>query len=165
MENQLFLAPGRSPQLEQGFSLVEVVLALGIAATALVVLIGLLPVGLQSNRESREESLAINAIHAMVADLKTSPRGSNSVAFDLPAIPVMGVVSSNSVERFLRDDLSLASSANEPGARFAVRATRQASPADDWSPIVYHFRVFWPAPAMNGGSARSSESIVSFPRP
>src|SRR5207248_1091899 len=41
-----------------GFSLIEVALALGVAAFALVAIIGLIPVGLNSNQASSEQTAA-----------------------------------------------------------------------------------------------------------
>lgn len=55
------------------FSLVEVTLALGIAAFALVTIFGLLPIGLNSNRASIGETAATNVVSAIVADLRMAP--------------------------------------------------------------------------------------------
>ena len=50
------------------FSLVEVVLAMGIIAFALIIMVGLLPVGLKSNSDSMVESQAVNLMQALIAD-------------------------------------------------------------------------------------------------
>jgi Tfp pilus assembly protein PilV len=55
------------------FSLVEVALALGIAAIALVAIIGLIPVGLNSNQASSEQTAAAGLAAAIVADLQATP--------------------------------------------------------------------------------------------
>jgi Tfp pilus assembly protein PilV len=56
-----------------GFSLVEVALALGIAAIALVAIIGLIPVGLNNNQTSSGQTAAAGIAAAVVADLRATP--------------------------------------------------------------------------------------------
>jgi uncharacterized protein (TIGR02598 family) len=56
------------------FSLVEVVLALGVTTFCLVALIGLLSVGLTSNRGTIEQAGATAVLSAAVADLYATPR-------------------------------------------------------------------------------------------
>jgi len=63
-----------------GFSLVEVGLALGIAAFALFAIFGLLPVGIASNQSSVRQTEALNLATGIIEDLRqtgdaaTSPR-------------------------------------------------------------------------------------------
>jgi len=56
------------------FSLVEVTLALGVAAICLVALFGLMPVGVQTNRNATSQTRATNIIAAVVADLRTTTK-------------------------------------------------------------------------------------------
>ena len=56
-----------------GFSLVEVALALGIAAFALVAIMGLIPVGLNSNQASSEQTVAAGLAAGIAVDLRTTP--------------------------------------------------------------------------------------------
>ena len=55
------------------FSLVEVVLALGVAAFCLIAVVGLMPVGVQTNRNAAFQTAATNIMAAIVADLRTTP--------------------------------------------------------------------------------------------
>jgi uncharacterized protein (TIGR02598 family) len=55
------------------FSLVEVTLALGVAAFALVAVFGLLPLGLNSDQASIEQSAATNIATEIAADLRQAP--------------------------------------------------------------------------------------------
>ena len=61
------------------FSLVEVALALGVAAVSLLVIFSLLPIGLQTNQRSIEQTVSADILSAVAADLRatpvTSPRG------------------------------------------------------------------------------------------
>jgi len=54
------------------FSLVEVTLALGVAAFCLIAVFGLLPVGLQTNRNATSQTVATNVIAFVVADLRAN---------------------------------------------------------------------------------------------
>jgi len=54
------------------FSLVEVTLALGVAAFCLIAVFGLIPVGLQTNRNSTSQTAATNIIAFVVADLRAN---------------------------------------------------------------------------------------------
>jgi len=55
------------------FSLVEVVLALGVASFCLIAILGLMPVGVQTNRNATSQTAATNLMAAIVADLRTTP--------------------------------------------------------------------------------------------
>ena len=58
----------------QAFSLVEVTLALGIAAFCLLAVFGLMPIGVQTNRNATSQSAAANIMAAVIADLRATPR-------------------------------------------------------------------------------------------
>ena len=55
------------------FSLLEVVLALGVAGFCLVAVLGLLPVGVQTNRNASSQTAVSNIIAIVVSDLRTTP--------------------------------------------------------------------------------------------
>jgi uncharacterized protein (TIGR02598 family) len=56
-----------------GFSLVEIVLALGVVAFCLIAVVGLMPVGVQINRNASSQTAATNIMATIVADLRTTP--------------------------------------------------------------------------------------------
>jgi uncharacterized protein (TIGR02598 family) len=60
------------------FSLVEVTLALGIAAFCLIAVFGLMPVGVQTNRNATSQTAAGNIIAAVVCDLRATPKNATS---------------------------------------------------------------------------------------
>jgi uncharacterized protein (TIGR02598 family) len=60
------------------FSLVEVTLALGIAAFCLIAVFGLMPVGVQANRNATSQTAATNIIAAVIADLRATPKNSTT---------------------------------------------------------------------------------------
>lgn len=61
-----------------GFSLVELTLALGVAAFCLIGVFGLVPVGVQTNRNATSQTAATNILSSVVSDLRASPAGQGS---------------------------------------------------------------------------------------
>jgi uncharacterized protein (TIGR02598 family) len=60
------------------FSLVEVTLALGIAAFCLIAVFGLMPVGIQINRNATSQTDATNILVSVVSDLRATSKTANS---------------------------------------------------------------------------------------
>src|SRR4029453_3243408 len=60
------------------FSLVELTLALGIAAFCLIALVGIIPVGVQTNRNATSQTAAANIMAAVIADLRATPTTTNT---------------------------------------------------------------------------------------
>jgi len=60
------------------FSLVELTLALGVAAFCLVAVFGLVPVGVQTNRSATSQTAATNILSSVVSDIRATP-GQQSV--------------------------------------------------------------------------------------
>src|SRR6266446_4189948 len=56
------------------FSLVEVTLALGIAAFCLLAVFGLMPIGVQTNRNASSQTAAANIMAAVIAALRAASR-------------------------------------------------------------------------------------------
>ena len=75
---------------QRGFSLVEVTLALGIAAFCLLVVVALLPAGILSIRDSAEATASLSFSQAVLADLRATGDpfdlvGKISIAIKQPA--------------------------------------------------------------------------------
>lgn len=74
-------------RFSSGFSLVEITLALGVAALCLLGVFALLPIGLQSNHAAVQQTLAANILEAVVADLRNTPAGSTeSPQYRIPIV-------------------------------------------------------------------------------
>ena len=70
------------------FSLVELTLALGIAAFCLIAVFGLVPVAVLTNRNATSQTAANNIIASVIADMRGTPNGvtpSAQFAINLPA--------------------------------------------------------------------------------
>ena len=65
------------------FSLVEVTLALGIAAFCLITAFALVPVAVLTNRNATSQTRATNVMAAVVADLRSSKTRSTSARFGI----------------------------------------------------------------------------------
>jgi uncharacterized protein (TIGR02598 family) len=59
-------------QFTSAFSLVELTLALGVAAFCLIAVFGLLPVGVQTNRNATSQTAATSIISSVLADIRTT---------------------------------------------------------------------------------------------
>ena len=63
----------RSLQATASFSLVEVTLALGVAGFCFIAILGLLPVGVQTNQRAISQTAATGIVSSVVADLRATP--------------------------------------------------------------------------------------------
>lgn len=141
-----------SQPAQEAFSLVEVVLALGITTFALIAILGLLPMALKSNRDTYEESRAVTLLEAMIADRKFSAASSNSLVFQIPC-----VTNATTNILYLKDDGSLTTGPDD--ARYRVTATAYPS-TNNVQPNYLHLRASWPPRA--GDSASSVEMNAAF---
>ena len=73
--NMVVFAKMRHPlRKAAGFSLVEIVIALGVAAFALVAIMGMLPMGLKTQQASIQQTTANQIISTIFADLRADIR-------------------------------------------------------------------------------------------
>lgn len=128
--------------MQRGFSLVEVTLALGIIAFALVSLMALLPLGMKTNLDSLEESQAINLVRAVIADRRLTPAKEISTRFKFSALASLDRKTSGTI--WLEEDTTTLSSASN--ARYRMDYTLYP-PAAQGQPILAFLRVQWPANA------------------
>jgi uncharacterized protein (TIGR02598 family) len=109
----------KQPPTAAGFSLVEVALALGIAAFCLISVFGLLPVGLNTNSTTLEQANAASAAESILADLRatalTNPPQDQSSPYYQLTIPAAPAASPGTMRTlFLRADGTPASSTTGP---------------------------------------------------
>lgn len=154
-----FLRRARPGIPGSGFSLIEVVLALGVLSFAILSIMALLPMGLQTNRDSYEESVGTNLIAAMVADWRAlQVGGSNTFSpiFKLPKLQastpltnVLGISETGKVT-------------NLTSSRYRV-SYRIIPPtaSDSFTPYYVSFVVSWPGQATNANSSVESIAAIS----
>jgi len=153
------------------FSLVEVVLAIGIISIGLIVIAGLLPQGLKFNHDSVEESQAVNLIQALVADRQSANLSNNSPLYNLPALTAITAQTTGTI--YVMDDM--ATTTTQPtNARYRVSYTVYPSsnlyPAATnypstsvLQPVYIDFQVSWPA--VQTQSPSSVETLATFMSP
>ena len=118
-----------------GFSLVELTLALGIAAFCLIAVFGLIPVAALTNRNATSQTRATNITAAVIADLRATPRtNSASLQFAIP-------FSTNTTRYF---DSQAQCSCDLPGSQKPNPLTRTCSSV--WNPALqprYRLTITW----------------------
>jgi uncharacterized protein (TIGR02598 family) len=148
-----------------GFSLVEVTLALGVAAISLLVIFSLLPIGLQTNQRSIEQTASADILSAVAADLRatplTSPRGraATSTQFSI-SIPAAGSTGTTTV--FFNGAGQSVSSTENPQYRVTITFPSNGSGAK--TATFADLRVTWPAAAAITNAQGSAEMFAAFDR-
>lgn len=149
---------GQLTKLTAGFSLIEVVIALGIISFALVAVIGLLPTGLNSQRQGVNQAFGVQALNDVAQGIQGISSGTNgTLRFGsvIAGVPVGQGTSSLP----LYEDGTLTNSA----------ALRRGTVFIDQKPITNSLRpvfisVAWPQTADHSGSswANSQGSVSAF---
>jgi uncharacterized protein (TIGR02598 family) len=158
----------RRSRFIEAFSLVEVVMAIGVIAIALIILFALVPVGLKSNVDSAGESQAVNVLQALISDRQASSFTNASSLYNLPAISY--VTNSSAGTLYLMED-GVTTNAQPAAARYRIDYTVYPSDSIFASatnypvaslpmPVSIDFRVSWPAAATNRNS--SVETVATF---
>ena len=105
-----------------GFSLVEVVIALGIVSFAVLAIVGMLPMALKSAQESMRETDATLIAQRIFAELKTGSGANRTLTISPKGIPQPLALSANSTNNlaFTQDGMPQAflSSTNSPQDAF-----------------------------------------------
>ena len=129
----------RRPFRSAGFSLVEVTLALGIAAFCLIALFGLLPLGVKTNQSSISQTAAAALLSSVVADLRATPKTS-------PTSRQYEITLGTQKVLYI-DGEGRAVNPADPNAspRYRLTVTFPSSPAGTFAPTFATLRVSWPA--------------------
>lgn len=148
-----------------GFSLVEVVIALGLVSFCFVGVIGLLPVGLNQQSKAVQSTRATQLAMAVASDLRSfasSQNGaSNSGRYHLPISG--GTALTNTI--FASDAMELLPSAN--GASYRVTCGQIPTGAGTLEARQIHIVVTWPAVsnATVGGRVETLVALDLFGKP
>ena len=143
------------------FSLVEVTLALGIAAFALLAIFGQLPVGLRTSRDSIAQTGAANVIAAVAEDLRAAP--STATTSSMFAINIPSNTTSTTVTLFLTEQGQYSTSLS-PNSRYRVNITFNPNSAGANAATFATVAVTWPAAAALTDAAGSAETFVAIAR-
>ena len=148
------------------FSLVEVTLALGVAAFSLLVIFSLLPVGLQTNRRSIEQTAAADILSAIAADLRaapvTTPRGNTTTSIQFGIrIPAAG--STGTTILFFNGTGQFANS-QQPDSRYRVTVRFVSDSSGSKTATLADLLVTWPAGASLTNAQGIAEMFAAFDR-
>jgi Tfp pilus assembly protein PilV len=146
----------RSIRVAAAFSLVEVTLALGIAAVCLISVIGIIPVGVKTTRDATSQTAATNIMAAVIADLRATPTTTNSsLQFGL------GFGSAGTQTRYF-DGSGMPSLSLTANSRYRSDITWSVPPTG----LRYvDVKVWWPAAAGTSDTASgSTEMFAAFDR-
>jgi uncharacterized protein (TIGR02598 family) len=138
-----------------GFSLVEVTLALGITAFCLIALIGIIPVGVKTNRDATSQTAATNIMAAVISDLRaTNPTKASSAQFGI------NYTTPPTQTRYF-DGSGTPSVSLNANSRYRLDITW--NPAPTGSRYAY-LKVWWPAAATAATASGSTEMFAAFDR-
>jgi uncharacterized protein (TIGR02598 family) len=153
------------------FSLVEVVIALGVTIFCLIALFGLLSVGLRSNQTTIEQGGASTVLSAVISDLYATPvtipsgGATNSLQFNIQ-IPANPVAAATPVTTLYFAGGSLTT--NSTAANSAYRLTVTPIPTVPTSAVrtatFLDLTVTWPASVSVANASGSVETFVSLNR-
>jgi uncharacterized protein (TIGR02598 family) len=136
------------------FSLIEVTLALGIAAFCLIAVLGLMPVAVLANRNATSRTAATNIMAAVVADLRAIPTTkTTSAQFSI----VFGTA-----KTLYFDNTGQFATTPGTNSRYQVNVTW---PDSGWTLLKYaDVKVWWPAAATAANASGSTEMFAAFDR-
>jgi len=151
------------------FSLVEVTLALGVAAFCLLAVFGLMPIGVQTNRNATSQTAAANIMASVLADIRTTakatPSATPSPLYNI-SVPARG--DSNATPQTLYFDgtgqFTISLGAN---SRYQLNVTFPANPDPGaFKPTYVAVKVTWPAAAdpVTTTPSGSAEMFAAFDR-
>ncbi len=167
----------------RGFSLVELTLAIGVAAFCLIAVFGLIPVGVQTNRNSTSETQATTIIALAIADLRATQIGAQFGSpmygfFPIPTDPTSppqfvapdfvpcsgGQTSTTSQVKYI-DSLGQSSSSYNPfnpqRYRLIVTFVKNTTATSTTGALYVHLKVTWPA-AIDPCAVTPSGSVEMF---
>ncbi len=156
----------------KAFSLVEVVVALGVTIFCLIALFGLLSVGLRSNQATIEQASATSILSATVADLYATPQtvpsggATNSLQFNIkiPANPVTSATPVTTLYFPANGQLSTNATAANSAFRLTVTPIVPTSGGGTRTATFLDLTVSWPAAAGSANAAGTVETFVSLNR-
>jgi uncharacterized protein (TIGR02598 family) len=134
------------------FSLVEVTLALGIAAFCLISVMGLIPIAVQTNRNATSQTAANNIIASGIAD-RRSTTSSTSPLY---------LIAFGTAKTLYFDGVGQFATSLGANSRYQLNVTWSSS---GWNGLMYaDLKVTWPAAATAANASGSAEMFAAFDR-
>lgn len=156
---------------KRAFSLIEVMVSIGIIVIAMVPLIGLIPIGMKNSQASYGETVGMDLLTAVIQDFRSSPIAqSQSPIFHLSALPYNGA-SLGTVNRILLDRYLNILPQNKKTSEACFEVTwvyTKIPPPESLMPVEAKFTVYWPPTPdeIHGASKEGQVTLVAaFPNP
>jgi len=156
------------------FSLVEVVLAIGVIAFALLAVFALLPVGLNTNSDSIRQTEAAHLVSMVEADIRATPKGNDADGNPVSSSegsPQFGVRFSPSIpsssEIFLNED---GNRSDESGTLLTAQNAKYRVTLEfhgnsgGYQATPLRILVTWPAPMPPGEATGRFEVVTALDR-
>jgi uncharacterized protein (TIGR02598 family) len=149
------------------FSLVEVTLALGIAAFCLIAVFGLMPIGVQTNRNATSQTAGTNVIAAVLADIRTTAKATASATpsplYNI-SVPARGSSNASPQTRYF-DGTGQSTITLGANSRYQLNVTFPPNPDPSAFKATYaDLKVTWPAAATPANASGSTEIFAAFDR-
>jgi len=138
------------------FSLVEITVALGIGAFCLIAILGLLPIGVQSNRDSSSQTAATTIMRNVIADMRATPNGSTTSA--------QYQVTFGTAKTMYFDGTGHFGTSVAPDSRYQLNITFPNSGGGTFAPTYAALILSWPANASPNVASGSVEMFAAFDR-
>jgi type II secretory pathway pseudopilin PulG len=149
----------------KAFSLVELVLALGVVSFCMIALFALLPTGQTTNAASIQETEAVNVLAAVEADLRATPNSATSSSQFVITIPSAGgtATSANSpVTKYIGYGGNTVTTS--AGAQYQLSIWMTPPPAGSRQATIVRLLLTSPAAAPIANAAQSLESVIALDR-
>lgn len=140
------------PRHRAGFTLTEVMVAIGVIGIALAAILPVIPAGMRNVTAASESARALDVLEAVRADIDASLQSGEAVSSRY-GIPLDG--STAATELQIAETGGLAD-ARQP-ARFRVHSRLSKGTPGRLQPVQWHLRASWPADAPAGKEQGSAE--------
>ena len=142
-----------------GFTLVEVIVALGIFVFAIIALMGVMPFGMKQVQTTSNESLAMTAMEGIRDDLALAltAQMTKSLRYGLTP-PSAGVTTP--LDYKIKENGEPATT--QESAVFRIIGTFRRPPTSSPGPLRLHMRATWPANAPAGRESGVIELVAAF---
>jgi uncharacterized protein (TIGR02598 family) len=151
----------------RAFTLVEVTLALGMAAISLLAIFALLPVGLQTSHSATEQAASNDILAAVIADLRatapTSPRGNSAISAQF-GIDIPGNSGGSGSTVTLYFDSQGRVLPSPAGSRYRVTVTYPPGAGGPRTATFAELKMTWPAVAEPANALGSAETFIALDR-
>jgi uncharacterized protein (TIGR02598 family) len=152
----------------KGFSLVEVVVAIGIAVFCLVPIFALLPVGLQTNQATFHETIAASLAGTVSTDLRATPSAIGSSPYFGLTLPSSGSAAVTSTI-YLSDTGVKLTVPSSTGPTYLATIVLTPSASGTMNASTARILITWPALANQANGtvptqyAGSFETLIGLP--